>query len=170
MKPIRTILLTAFLTLFVFSVVVYTSCNKNKCDKVICLNLGACDGGNCVCPTGFEGNRCQILSRDKFIFTYNGGDSCTGKITGKVFNKYPLYILAVLTDSVSMNMKNFLGNPQDSATCTIQSTDSFTFQGSNNSTTFSGTGKLSNDSLWMTYHVVHDTISYDCKYFGQSLR
>jgi len=166
MKPIRAILLTAFFTLSAFSAVVYTSCNKNKCDNVICLNLGVCNGGSCVCPTGFEGNRCQTLSRDKFIFTYNGGDSCSTKIN----TIYPIYILAVLSDSLEMNMKNFLNNPQDSAVCTIQSTDSFTFIGSNNSTTYTGTGKLSNDSLWMTYHVIHDTTSYNCSYFGQSLR
>lgn len=166
MKQLRTIVLTAMLTVIAFSAVIYTSCNKNKCDKVVCLNLGACDAGNCICPTGFEGNRCQTLSRDKFIFTYSGGDSCT---RGGI-NRYQIYMLAVLNDSVEMTMKNFLGNYQDSATCTIQSTDSFTFIGSNNSTTYTGYGKLSNDSLHMTYSVIHDTTSYICKYFGQSLR
>ncbi len=159
-------MLAAIFTLSAFSLVIYTSCNKNKCNNVICLNLGVCDGGKCICPTGFEGNRCQTLSRDKFIFTYNGHDSCTGPH----YSNYEIHMLAVLNDSVEMNMKNFLGNYQDSATCTIQSTDSFTFIGSNNSTTYTGWGKLSNDSLWLVYHVMHDTTSYDCKYFGQSLR
>ncbi len=166
MKHLRTILIAAFGTLLAFSAAVYTSCNKNKCDKVICLNLGVCDGGNCICPVGFEGNRCQTLSRDKFIFTYSGGDSCTGR----VYNRYQIFLLAVLNDSIEMKMKNFLGNIQDSALCTMQSPDSFTFIGANNSTTYTGTGKLSNDSLWLVYHVVHDTTNYDCKYFGQSLR
>jgi hypothetical protein len=166
MKLIRTVLLTAVCVLMAFSAVVYSSCNKNKCDKVVCLNLGACDNGTCKCPTGYEGDRCQTLSRDKFIATYNGGDSCTHN----VYNRYEIRLTAILYDSVEMNMKNFLGNYQDSATCTIQSTDSFTFIGSNNSTTYTGWGKMRNDSLWMVYHVVHDTTSYDCKYFGQSLR
>ena len=165
MNIFRIVLLSAMTTVAIFSAVVYTSCNKDKCDKVVCLNLGACNNGNCTCPVGFEGNRCETLSRDKFIFTYNGGDSCTGP----VYDKYALYFHAVLTDPVTMTMLNILNNIQDSATCTIQSTDSFTFIGSNNSTTFTGTGKLSNDSLWLVYHVTHDTTSYDCKYFGQSL-
>ncbi len=166
MNILRLVMLSAAFTITVFSVAVYSSCNKNKCDKVVCLNLGACDAGNCVCPVGFEGLRCESLSRDKFIFTYNGGDSCTGP----KFNKYAIYMHAVLTDSVTMTMLNLLGNIQDSATCTMQATDSFSFIGSNNSTTFTGTGKLKNDSLWLVYHVTHDTTSYNCKYFGQSLR
>ena len=166
MKLTRIILLAALSTIAVFSAVIYSSCNKNKCDKVICLHLGACDGGNCTCPVGYEGLRCETLMRDKFIFTYSGGDSCTGPR----YNKYQVFIHANLTDSVTMTMLNLLGNIQDSAICTIQATDSFTFIGSNNSTTFTGTGKLSNDSLWLVYHVVHDTTSYNCKYFGQSLR
>jgi hypothetical protein len=167
MKPIRSILLAAFLTLFVFSAVVYTACNKNKCHNVVCLNLGACDGGNCICPTGFEGNRCQTKSRDKFLFTYNGGDSCTAPYG---YHVYSVHLLASTTDSMQMVMKNFLNNMDDSAICTIQAIDSFTFIGSNNSTTYTGKARLSHDSLWMVYHVIHDTTSYDCKYFGQSLR
>jgi len=165
MKILRLVLLSAVLTIAVFSAAVYSSCNKNKCDIVVCLNLGACDGGSCLCPVGFEGNRCQTLSRDKFIFTYNGGDSCKGP----VYYRYPIFMHAVLTDSVTMTMLNLLDNIQDSATCTMQSTDSFTFIGANNSTTFTGTGKLSNDSLRLVYHVTHDTSSYNCIYFGQSL-
>lgn len=170
MKPIQSILLTAFLTISVFSIVVYSACNKNKCHNVTCLNQGVCDGGHCVCPRGFEGNRCQTLSRDKFIFTYNGGDSCQGTPFNNHFTQYPVHLLARLNDSTEMVLMNLLNDPSDSAICTIQTTDSFTFIGSNNSTTYTGTGKLRNDSLWMSYHVVHDTSSYDCRYFGQSLR
>lgn len=166
MKLIRTLALTILVVSAIFSAVVYVSCNKNKCDKVVCLNLGTCYGGNCVCPTGFEGNRCQTLSRDRFLATYQGSDSCTGNVR----SNFPLYILAVLSDSIEMNMKNFLGNTNDSAICTIQSTDSFTFIGSNNSTTYTGWGKMRNDSLWLVYHVVQDTTSFDCSYFGQSYR
>jgi hypothetical protein len=166
MKPIRNILLTLFLTAAVFSAVVYTACNKNKCSKVICLNMGVCDGGNCFCPIGHEGARCEILSRDKFIFTYNGGDTCG--IRGS--KEYPIHILATQYDSLEMTMKNFLNDADDSAICTIRSVDSFTFIGSNNSTSYYGAGKLSHDSLWMTYSVTQDTTSYTCTYFGQSLR
>ncbi len=170
MKPIRNILLTSLIaTLALFSVI-YTSCNKNKCHNVTCLNQGTCDGGYCVCPRGFEGNRCQTLSREKFIATYNGGDSCHDATTPNHFTQYPVHLLSRLNDSTEMVLTNLLDDPSDSAICTIQTTDSFTFIGSNNSTTFTGTGKMRNDSLWMIYHVVHSVYSYDCAYFGQSLR
>jgi hypothetical protein len=167
MRPKRYLVLAAFITVAVFSVATYSACNKNKCHNVVCLNNGACFGGTCKCPTGFEGNRCQTLSRDKFIYNYNGYDLCGDS---SLYHPYSVQLLAVLHDSTEMVLRNLLDNLDDSAICTIQSTDSFTFIGSNNSTTFTGVGHLSNDSLWLYYHVVHDTTSYDCKYFGQSLR
>ncbi len=165
MKFIRSIMLTVLITLSVFSAVVYTACNKNKCDSVTCKNRGACDGGYCFCLTGFEGPRCATFSRDKFLYTFSGADSCTRN----PYDQYQVQFLATLNDTVEMTMFNLLNNPMDSAICTMQSTDSFSFIGSNNSTTYSGWGKISNDSLWMTYHVIHDTTSYDCKYFALKL-
>ena len=172
MKPMRYLLLTAVLTFAVFSVITWTACNKNKCHNVVCLNNGECDGGKCVCPVGFEGLRCEILSRDKFIFNYNGYDLCGYGVNGDstAYRQYSIHLLTVLHDSTEMVLTNFINNIEDSAICTIQSTDSFTFIGSNNSTTWNGWGTLSHDSLHLTYHVIHDTTNYDCTYFGQSLR
>jgi hypothetical protein len=170
MKQNRAILFTVSFAVAIFSVVLYSACNKNKCHDVLCLNQGVCDGGSCVCPVGFEGPRCATLTRDKFIFTYRGGDTCGADPSSMHYTPYQIHLLAVLHDSLEMTLKNFINNMEDSAICTIQSTDSFTFQGANNSTTYYGWGKLSNDSLWLRYHVVHDTTSYDCSYFGQGLR
>jgi hypothetical protein len=165
MKPIRLILLISLLSVAVVSAITYTSCKKDACNNVVCLNQGTCDGGNCTCPVGYEGLRCDTLSRNKFVFTYNGGDTC-----GSIYTQYPISLYAVSTNPLELTMKNFLNNPDDSAICTIQSTDSFTFIGANNSTTYTGWGRLRNDSLLMTYSVEHDTTSYVCTYFGQSLR
>ena len=71
MKSIRNILIAVFLTITVCSAIVYTACNKDHCTNVICQNGGACNGGNCTCLAGFEGIRCETLSRDKFIYTFN---------------------------------------------------------------------------------------------------
>jgi hypothetical protein len=66
-----------------------------------------------------------------------------------------------------MKMKNLLGDPTDSAICTMQATDSFSFSGANSSVTYYGYGSLHHDTLKMNYHVQHAAItSYDCKYFG----
>jgi hypothetical protein len=163
----RFLLFAAFASLTCLAIIIDSACNKNKCHNVLCLNRGVCNSGICTCPVGYEGVRCETLSRDKFLFTYNGHDLCGDS---SKYTQYSVYFLAVLHDSTEMVIKNFLNNLDDSVICTIQSTDSFTFIGANNSTTFTGYGHLSNDSLHMAYHVEHDTIQYDCKYFGQSLR
>ncbi len=168
MKHIRFILLSSFVMLALIGVLSYTSCNKDKCHNVVCLHKGTCDGGICQCPVGYEGLRCETQSRDKFIFTYNGGDTCSNFLGH--WHQYSIQLLAIAENPFLFTMKNFIGNLQDSAICTIRSTDSFTFIGANNGVTYSGWGKLSNDSLWMTYAVEQDTISYSCHYFGQSLR
>src|SRR5580704_16717801 len=111
MKPLRNILLATFLTIVVITAVSYTACNKNKCASVVCQNQGVCNNGNCVCPVGFEGNRCEVLSRDKFIFTYNGGDTCSNE----GYRQYSIRLLAVPGDSVELTMENFHGNLLDSA-------------------------------------------------------
>ena len=166
---VRSILLTVAVITALISVVSYTSsCKKDACENVICLNLGACDGGKCVCPVGFEGFRCEILSRDKFIKTYNGRDTCTSDTA--FYLTYPIYFRAQTGDPREMVMKNILNDMADSAYCTMQGTDTFTFQGSNNSLTYFGTGKMRNDSLWLNYRVERDTSAYDCRFFGQGLR
>ena len=162
MKSIRNLLLTLFLTIIVVTAISYSACNKNHCANVVCQNQGVCNGGSCVCQVGFEGSRCEILSRDKFIFTYNGHDSCSNDSD----RQYPILLLAVPNDSLELNMKHFLNNWDDSATCTIESTDSFYFQGSNNSTIYSGTGKLNHDTLVLYYSVAQDTTSFSCVYVG----
>jgi hypothetical protein len=166
MKPIRNVLLAALTITIACFAIVYTSCKKDHCNNVVCQNGGACDGGNCTCPAGFEGTRCETLSRDKFIFVFNGSDTCSNDDTYTRQYTNPIQFLAILANPVEMSMKNFLNNINDSAVCTMQSVDSFTFIGSNNSTTYTGFGTLRADTLKMIYHVQQDTISYNCEYVG----
>lgn len=162
MKALRSIIITAILSIGVFFAISYTSCNKDRCNDVACLNAGVCDGGNCTCVAGFEGSRCEISSRDKFINTFNGGDSCGVK----GYTQYYINFVKTVSNKSQMTMRNMLNNINDSAICTLVGVDTFNFNGSNNSVTYRGAGKWSDDSLWMTYHVQFDTVSYDCKYFG----
>jgi hypothetical protein len=162
MRPIRRIVLFAFVTVSVMMLVIHSACNKNKCAGVVCANGGTCNNGSCTCLPGFEGPSCATYSRNKFLYTFSGGDSC-GTYP---YNQHQIQFVAVLYDTTEMLMLNVLDSMQDSAICTIIKPDSFAFQGSNNSTTYTGWGKLSNDSLWLQYHVIHDTTAFDCKYFG----
>lgn len=156
-----------FISMFILTSIVaftYLACKKDKCNNVVCLNGGACNSGNCICPTGYEGYNCSTLSRAKFVTTFNGSDTCSG--VGNSIATYAIELLAVTTNDLQMTIYNFRNNIHDSAVCTIVSTDSFTFRGSNNSITYYGGGRLSNDSLWLTFHEQQDTIPYNCTFLG----
>lgn len=74
MKSFRLIALSALMTVGTFSTVVYTSCTKDACKGVTCQNGGTCDGGTCVCPTGYEGSSCETASRTKIIKIWSASD------------------------------------------------------------------------------------------------
>jgi len=62
MKKAKTILISAVLTIIAFGAITYTSCTKDPCSGVTCLNGGACSGGNCLCPAGYVGADCGTLA------------------------------------------------------------------------------------------------------------
>lgn len=86
MKPIKTVLLSGFLTLGAFSLIAYTSCtkkDKDKCDGVVCQHNGTCVDGTCKCPTGYEGPNCETLSALKYAGFWGATDDCNiGDRTG----------------------------------------------------------------------------------------
>ena len=65
--PFKTILITALATLSAFISITYISCNRDKCKTIVCAHGGVCNGGICVCPSGYEGTNCESVSRDKFL-------------------------------------------------------------------------------------------------------
>jgi hypothetical protein len=56
---LRSILLSALLTIGVFGAVTYSSCVLDKCSSVTCQNGGSCKDGNCICPSGYTGSNCE---------------------------------------------------------------------------------------------------------------
>lgn len=63
------------LTLGAFGAITYTACNKDECKDVVCQNGGSCAGGNCSCPAGYEGSRCETLTNAKYTGTYTAVES-----------------------------------------------------------------------------------------------
>lgn len=72
MKTIKHIALGSLLFFSVFCAALYSSCSKDACAGVTCLNTGTCNSGVCVCPTGTGGNNCEKLYRKLYAYTYKG--------------------------------------------------------------------------------------------------
>jgi len=67
----KTFLLTAMGVFAIFSTITLTSCKEDKCKTTICAYSGVCnDDGSCTCQTGYEGERCETITRSKFVGTY----------------------------------------------------------------------------------------------------
>lgn len=160
MKSIKYIALSAFLTISAFCAVLYTSCSKDACKGVTCLHSGTCSGGNCTCPTGYEGTTCQTLSRDKFVGTYPGSEICT------VGTDNYTVTLAASSNDLQLTYSN-LYNESFTATCNMVATDSFTFSGSQSGATFNGSGRLVANTLTVHYTIVSAaSVSNTCVFTG----
>ena len=44
------------------SATIYTSCVKDPCSGVNCLNGGSCNSGSCICPAGYNGTNCENIN------------------------------------------------------------------------------------------------------------
>lgn len=44
---------------------------------MVCDNGGACNGNHCLCPAGYEGARCEVKTRDRFLGNYTAMRSDT---------------------------------------------------------------------------------------------
>src|SRR5580658_8335639 len=72
MKSLKLIVLSVILTLSVFCGLWSTSCSKDACKGVTCLNYGTCGGGICRCDSGLGGPTCEIIYRNLYANTYLG--------------------------------------------------------------------------------------------------
>lgn len=69
---------TLLLTCSAFLSIFYVSCNHgnnspflDKCAAISCAYGGHCDNGKCICPTGYDGTNCEIITREKFLGSWN---------------------------------------------------------------------------------------------------
>ena len=114
MKSFRHIALSALLTIGAFSAVTYTSCSKDDCKDVTCQHGGTCSGGNCTCPSGFSGTRCEVIDAAKFVGTYSVLENCS--VSGGV-GPYSASITQSTSNVVNILLTNF-GDFTDTITVT----------------------------------------------------
>ena len=55
----RIIAFAALFTIAAFGLTTYIACTKDACASVTCQHGGTCSGGNCTCPSGYTGSRCE---------------------------------------------------------------------------------------------------------------
>ncbi len=76
MKFWKHTLITAFAFIGLSTTVLYTSCEKDSCLDLKCMNGGACVEGFCRCPSGYEGTECETQVATKFIGRFIGYYTC----------------------------------------------------------------------------------------------
>ena len=72
MKSGGHIALSILLAVSIFCTLWYSSCSKDACKGVTCVNFGTCGGGLCVCDSGTGGNNCEVIYRNLYTNTYSG--------------------------------------------------------------------------------------------------
>ncbi len=165
MKSIKHIVFAAFVTLGVFSAVVYTSCTKDACKGVTCDNGGTCSGGNCTCVTGYYGTSCDSVYRNDYVGTYKGN----GVDNGTPPNTYTgFYMVFSNVGSTVTNMQLVI---QDNTTAPVvsmpitlttlgASSSVFTITSTvANGSTYTGTGTVSNSIASVTLTETNNTTS-----------
>ena len=68
----KSFLLTTLSVFALTSAVFLSSCKEDKCKAVVCAYDGTCnEDGSCSCVVGYEGERCETVTRDKFKGVWN---------------------------------------------------------------------------------------------------
>ena len=66
------------LAMALFGALTLQSCKKDPCKNVTCQNGGTCQDGNCRCSLPWEGSKCEVDARDKFVGSWRGTAQCQG--------------------------------------------------------------------------------------------
>lgn len=88
MKQFKNYLVAVCISVFAFSAVIYTSCQKNPTCSSVCQNGGYCANGICRCPSGYYGTSCQY---SKITYYNNTFTTISLSIFKKYGKNYPAY-------------------------------------------------------------------------------
>ncbi len=72
MKVFRYIASGVLVCAGVLGAAVYSSCSKNECGAVTCLNKSSCVQGLCQCPKGVFGTNCEKIYAKEYSGQYKG--------------------------------------------------------------------------------------------------
>lgn len=118
---LKSIILSAMGVAALFTAVTVTSCNNDPCNAIVCSYGGTCtEEGECICPSGYEGTHCEVVTREKYrgvwtVFengtvtnpaqyeiTFVNGTGATEMSISNFYNRFPLDVINVRVKSDSL--------------------------------------------------------------------
>jgi hypothetical protein len=131
------------LAMALFGALTLQSCKKDPCKNVTCQNGGTCQDGNCRCSLPWEGSKCEVDARDKFVGSWRGTTNCGGGPEEDVFS-----ITKSSTTANRIIIEDIYGELTSSSTFDIP-TQTVNVDGT--AVTINGRGNLNGNQLTLTY-------------------
>ena len=175
MTKTKSILVLAFLAFVFIGGIITSSCKKNACSGINCLNTGSCSNGKCTCPSGFTGTYCEIPKSAAYVGSYTGtdcyDDTLVYTITSLASNPYYFNLSAKAT------MVYFCGSatPTINFTGLINTNDTTSFvivvdsvnDYCGNTWGVMATGTRQGNTLQFNWDAVSGSVNVQCAFAGQ---
>ena len=142
------------LAMALFGALTLQSCKKDPCKNVTCQNGGTCQDGNCRCSLPWEGSKCEVDAREKFVGSWRGTINCGDR---------PRQVTISITKSNTPTRIIIDGEVRGELT----SSSAFdipnqTFDIDGTSATIYGSGSLNGNQLTLTYVVTIEGAAITC--------
>ncbi|MFN0202192.1 MAG: hypothetical protein ACKVTZ_11765 [Bacteroidia bacterium] len=143
-----------------------TSCNRDACKEVSCMNGGFCNQGECLCPAGFEGEECEKWLLQRFLGTYLPTYDCVNTELAVVIEQKPNHF-----DKLNItNLGDYACNEIIRLEARVQGDSIFIplqkacAEGSiPNGYDFAGKGKMKGDTIWLDFQANYANFIDFCK-------
>jgi hypothetical protein len=139
----------------------FGSCKKDECKDIVCENSGICNVGICDCATGYEGESCETVQRDKYLRTAANTEDCVADYSTDV-------VAGTNIDEIKIkNLGNFICTNGDYyVTIKLSGSNSFTIPSQNvcdDVYTFTGSGTYTatGNDIVVNYSAVYDDANGD---------
>lgn len=116
---VKRVAATATVVVLAFGSVLYSSCEKDKttqsvdtkCSNVVCQNGGSCIEGVCYCPAGYEGDKCEIASVNRYVGTWGVTETINGSSKPTNVGRVSLYDMDIRKGNKALDIliDNFMG-------------------------------------------------------------